>query len=105
MEMLQLPIIVPIIIVGFLIGDILRKSETRIGWKRLIFGSLVGGIGNILYAFAFISFKGGDFNQIEASEKTSFLISSFLIGFLIVLIVFVTAIITIKILGRTKVEE
>jgi drug/metabolite transporter (DMT)-like permease len=102
--MSQSPIIIAILIAGFLIGDLLRRTEIRIGWKRIIVGSLAGGIGNTIYATAFILLKGGGLNQTK-TENISFLISSFIVGFLIVLIIFFTAAIAIRILGRITVEE
>ncbi|MEM3506609.1 MAG: hypothetical protein QW589_05710 [Candidatus Bathyarchaeia archaeon] len=101
--MSQSPIIVAILVVGFIIGDLLRKTEIKIGWKRLVGGSLAGGIGNAIYATAFILLKG---ESIKAkTENLSFLISSFIVGFLIVFIIFIIAKITIRILGEVVVEE
>ena len=46
------PIIVPLLITGVLIGYILRTKEARIGWRFTALGSLLGGLGNAVYAAA-----------------------------------------------------
>ncbi|MEM3060825.1 MAG: hypothetical protein QW265_00255 [Candidatus Bathyarchaeia archaeon] len=112
---MQSPIIIAIVVAGILIGDLLRRTDVRIGWRRSILGSLVGGIGNAIYATALVLLGGGTIGQTKSlsaerlgplpEEIISFLVSSFIAGALIILLMFLVATITIRILGRTVVEE
>jgi hypothetical protein len=123
----SIPNIVPLIVAGVIIGSILRKTDIRISWKLLILGSLLGGLGNFANAGLLFFFQGQqtrpsfsqrtptDFQipsnlQIPStiqrtSNPISFLVTSFVVGAIMILIILIVAILTLRIRGRTTVDE
>ena len=100
--------IVPLLVTGILFGYILRTKKTNVGRKLMALGCLLGGIGNavngaILYLFQSQT-TGSSFQQgggevtpfarqaVSTQTPASFLILSFVIGVLIVLLVLVPAV-------------
>jgi len=98
--MVEPSIIIPLLTLSFLTSSILRDTKVKIGWKFIILGSLLGGLGNFIYT-AVLSFLQKGLN------KLSILISSFLVGFFIILIVFAFTILFLKIrkIRRESIEE
>jgi|GEM_PF-2269561 hypothetical protein len=112
--MVETSIIIPLLILGVLIGSILRNANIKITKRFIVFGSLFSGIGNVIYT-AILSFFQNRFtssvtpssitSQTTLSEFSSSLILSFFIGFFIILIVFASIVLTLKIRRRTVFEE
>ncbi|MGD0176719.1 MAG: hypothetical protein ABSC50_07845 [Candidatus Bathyarchaeia archaeon] len=89
----QLPIIIPIVVIGILIGSI-QKSK-KISTRKIALWALVAGALNAANAYAvYILTPVPTFRGITVARTTSefgFTIASFLAGFLIVAAVFVIA--------------
>ena len=120
------PTILPLLIAGIMIGLVLRKTKADVSWKFILVGSLLGGIGNVANAVLLYMFQspatptipqgasqfatqatprfyaGGG---VAAQSLTSFVAISFVIGVIIILLVFVAARLTIRLRGRKIVEE
>jgi|YelNatPaOPRAMG01_1025707.scaffolds.fasta_scaffold88333_2 hypothetical protein len=113
--MAEIPIIVPLLLAGILFGSILRTTKARITGRFTFLGSLLGGFGNLLYSLILSMLRKSPSENlpravnVQAAPAPSSLIVTliyaFLTGFLIVLTVFVSAALTLKIRGRTVLEE
>jgi len=117
----EVPSIVPLILAGILIGSILRTTRAHMSWRFIIVGSLLGGLGNVANAAALLFFQNPETRQsipsslpnsqlirtqtIFSLTPFSFLILSFIVGVLMVLLVFVAAVVTLRIRGRVVLEE
>lgn len=121
------PTIVPLLITGIMIGLVLRTTKANMSWKFIGVGSLLGGLGNVANAVLLYLLQGQGTgqtipqgipqtipqttprafaaSQIAAQSLTSFLAISFIIGALMILLVFVAARLTMRIRGRKIVEE
>jgi len=121
------PTSVPLLITGIMIGLVLRTTKANMSWKFIAVGSLLGGLGNVINAALDYLFQGQGTgrvipqgiqqavpqatprafaaSQIAAQSLTTFLVSSFIIGALMILLVFVAARLTLRIRGRRSVEE
>lgn len=114
------PTIVPLIIAGIMIGIVLRTTKAHVSWKFIISGSLLGGLGNLANAVLLYLFQGQQTSQaipqatpralagsqmMTAQSLPSFLVVSFIIGTLMILLVFVSARLIIRVRGRKIVEE
>jgi len=96
-----IPMIIPLLVTGILVGYVLRTKKSTIGRRLLALGSLLGGVGNVVNAGVLYLFQ----NQartgptvptfvrqtMPAQTPVSFLFLSFVIGVLIVLLVLVPA--------------
>ncbi|MEM2965308.1 MAG: hypothetical protein QXE22_07670 [Candidatus Bathyarchaeia archaeon] len=113
--MAEVPVIIPLLLAGVLFGSILRTTNARITGRFTFLGSILGGLGNLLYTFVLNMFQKSSSGNlpraanIQTALNTSFsiitLLYAFLTGFLMVLIIFVSAALTLKIRGRTVLEE
>jgi hypothetical protein len=113
--MAEVPVIVPLLLAGVLFGSILRATNARVTGKFTFIGSLLGGLGNLLYMFVLNMFQkspSGNLpsaTNLQTALNPSFsiftMVYAFLTGFLMVLIIFVSAALTLKIRGRTVLEE
>jgi len=96
----QIPIIVPLIVVGLVVGSMLKSKSPKISRKRLASASLVAGLLNSIHAYLLYLLTptrtaysatgaptGGPPLQGLASTSGAFVASSFLAAFLIVLLV------------------
>jgi len=97
----QLPLIVPIIVTGVLVGSLMKSKTQRISKKRLVSSSLISGVLNGAYAYAvylltpqttFTRFTGSAAATTAAAafrpaSDIVFVISSFVAGVLFVLTV------------------
>ncbi|MEM3475815.1 MAG: hypothetical protein QXL69_00465 [Candidatus Bathyarchaeia archaeon] len=109
--MVETSVIIPLLILGVLVGSILRNTNVKITKRIIILGSLLAGVGNVVYA-AILSFLQ---NRVASSVPSPFmtfqstlnesLLLSFFIGFFIILIVFASIVLTLRIRGRTVFEE
>ncbi|HXZ90619.1 MAG TPA: hypothetical protein VEG61_06125 [Candidatus Dormibacteraeota bacterium] len=99
----QLPVIIPLIIIGISFGSLLKSEKPNISLKRITVWSLVAGLLNAVNAYAVYlltpqpTFGGGTFagstfaRSAAATSDISFTVASFLAGFIIVAAVFVIA--------------
>lgn len=111
----DIPTIVPLLVAGIMIGSILRTTKTHVSWRFIIVGSLLGGLGNVAYAALLYLFQGQETRQaiprtfpsqmMPTQSLAFFAALSFITGTIIILLVFVAARLTIRIRGRTSVEE
>lgn len=94
----QLPIIIPIIIIGVLIGS-LQKSGRKTSARRITLWALVAGALNAANAYAVYiltpvpTFRGFGTTTtlVRSTSEIGFTVSSFIAGFLIVAAVFAIA--------------
>jgi lysylphosphatidylglycerol synthetase-like protein (DUF2156 family) len=93
----QLPVIIPLIIIGISFGSLLKSEKPKISWRRVVMLSLVAGLLNAVNAYAVYlltpqpTFGGATFARASATTDISFTVASFLAGFIIVAAVFVIA--------------
>ena len=93
--------IVPLLVTGILIGYILRTKRANIGRKLIVLGSLLGGAGNVVNAAILYLFQSQSTMQtnirsfarqtVPAQSPAVFLLLSFVVGILIVLLVLIPA--------------
>ena len=94
----QLPIIIPIIIIGVLIGS-LQKSGKKTSARKITLWALVAGALNAANAYAVYiltpvpTFRGfgATTTLVRSTSEIGFTVSSFIAGFLIVAAVFAIA--------------
>jgi hypothetical protein len=101
----QLPIIIPLIIIGISFGSLLKSEKPKISLRRVMTWSLVAGLLNAVNAYAVYlltpqtTFRGGTFTGATftgatfarttgATSSIGFTAASFLAGFIIVAAVF-----------------
>jgi hypothetical protein len=126
------PTIVPLIVAGIMIGIVLRTTKANVSGRFIIVGSLLGGLGNLANAVLLYLFQGQQSSlampqgipqavpeavpqattrafagsqMMAAQSLTSFLVVSFIIGTLMILLVFVSARLFMRVRGRKIVEE
>jgi|SRR5208282_2233246 len=117
------PIIIPMIVAGVTLGSLLVSQTRKISKKKLLIASLVSGLLNTGYAFLIYllappptfsrgTFTGGTFTgsgtfraAAGTSSETSFLLSSFITGFLIVLAIVLFALAYVRFKGGKSEEE
>ena len=128
-----IPTVVPLIVSGLMLGSLLVSGKRKLSKKKLLIGSLVGGLLNAANAFivyilfpptTFSRFGGGNFGggtfagatftgastfQFRggggANSETSFLLLSFITGLLIVIVVVGVALLYVRYKGRHMEEE
>ncbi|MEM2107531.1 MAG: hypothetical protein QXV46_06945 [Candidatus Bathyarchaeia archaeon] len=116
----EIPIIIPLILVGVMVGNLIRKERPKFGWRGLVSGSVIGGLGNLAHASLLYYMQGQDAGQsgtrqyltgqpptapptltAQASAgPISLLVGSFLAGAFTVMLVFLVAYLTVKMRGR-----
>ena len=116
----EIPIIVPLIVVGLAIGSILKSKNPKISKKKLGSASLVAGLLNSIYACLIYSLvptqiaagaggvsQGGPAMPIglASTSVVSFTAASFLAGFLLVLLVLGVAAAYARVGKREEIEE
>ena len=100
----EFPVIIPLVLTGILIGYIIRTTNVHIGRRLIVLGSLLGGVGNVVNAAILFLFQNQ--TAVETGVRTFarqatlspvlFLILSFVVGVLTVLLVLVPATIVQK---------
>lgn len=92
----QIPIIVPLIVVGLVVGSIVKSKSLRISKKKLASASLVAGLLNSIHAYLLYSlapaqtaprFAGATMTAPASTSEVAFVAASFLVGPLVVLLV------------------
>ncbi len=108
----QLPIIIPIIVVGGLVGSLLKSRKQKIPGRKILVWSTIAGLLNGVFAYAELiltpqqttTFRGTTF--VTQTSPIAFTASSFLAGFLIVLATFGIAAIFLRMRkGDSEPEE
>jgi hypothetical protein len=90
----QLPIIIPLIIIGISFGSLLKSEKPKISLRRVMTWSLVAGLLNAVNAYAVYlmtpqpTYGGGTFVRTTTTPYIPFTAASFLAGFIIVAAVF-----------------
>lgn len=88
----QLPVIIPLIIIGISFGSLLKSEKPNISLKRVMVWALVAGLLNAANAYAVYlvtpqpTFRSATFAR--ATTDIGFTAASFLAGFIIVAAVF-----------------
>jgi hypothetical protein len=93
----QIPIIVPLIVVGLVVGSIVKSKSPGISKKKLASASLVAGLLNSIHAYLlYLLAPAQTATRVTGAARTAslastseeaFVAASFLAGFLIVLLV------------------
>jgi hypothetical protein len=98
----QIPIIVPLIVVGLLVGSTIKSKSQRISKKKLASASLAAGLLNSIHAYLLYSLAPPQIptrvtgipttgptalEGFASTSEASFVVASFLAAFLIVLLV------------------
>jgi len=126
------PIIIPLVVAGVTLGSLLVSQTRKISKKKLLTASLGSGLLNTAYAYVVYtlappttftrgSFSGGTFAggtftgaftggggfraAAGATSEPSFLLSSFVTGFLIVIAIVVVALAYVRFKGSKSEEE
>jgi hypothetical protein len=95
----QLPVIIPLIVIGILFGSLLKSEKPKISLRRIMIWSLVAGLLNAVNAYADYlltppptfggaAFGGATFARTTTTTYVPFTAASFLAGFIIVAAVF-----------------
>ena len=93
----QLPMIVPIVVIGILIGSLLKSEKPKISFKKVGLWALVSGVLNAALAYAdFLLTPAPQTTGFRATfvsqvSEVAFSVASFIAGFLIVVVVFAIA--------------
>ena len=108
----QSPIILPIIITGLTLGSVLVSQAKTISKKKLAGISLVSGLLNSAYAFVLYELsppptfsRAGTQFRVQTGSETGFIISSFIMGFIIVIAVCGIALAYARFRGKNEHEE
>jgi len=108
----QIPIIAPLIVVGLVVGSILKSKSSRISKKKFASTSLVAGLLNSIHAYLLYLLTPAQtatgFTRTASLAPTSeeaFVVASFLAAFLIVLLVLGIAMAYARIRREEELEE
>jgi cytochrome bd-type quinol oxidase subunit 2 len=108
----QSPIILPLIITGLTLGSVLISQTKTISKKKLAGVSLLSGLLNSAYAFVLYEIsppptfaRAGTQFRVQTGSETSFIISSFITGFIFVLAVCGIALAYARFRGKREQEE
>jgi hypothetical protein len=115
----QIPIIVPLIVVGLVVGSILKSKSPRISRRRLVSASLVAGLLNSIHAYLLYSLTstrsaasvtgvptgGPPMQGLASTSEGGFIAGSFLSAFLMVLLVLGIAMAYVRIRRSEELDE
>ena len=110
----QLPTVVPIIVIGIMLGSLLKSEKPKISFKRVGLWALIAGALNAALGYADFLLApappttGFGFRAafVSQTSEVSFSIASFLAAFLMVVVVFAIAAAYLRMRGgRTEAEE
>ncbi len=108
----QLPIILPIIVTGVLVGSLLKSNKPKVPFRKVTLWALVSGGLNAVFAYSeyvltpqpTFTFRATSFAA-QVSD-VAFTIGSFLTGFLMVIAVLGAAAVYLRLRGaRSETEE
>jgi hypothetical protein len=91
----QVPLIIPLVVAGVFMGGVWYRKNSDGLWKKALLASAASGVLNSGYALLLGYLKISGTNT-SSNTDSAFLITSGLSGFLIVIMVFLSAIVTIK---------
>ncbi len=103
--MAQVPAIIPIVVIGLLVGSFLKSGKPKIAWKKVVAWAIVAGILNAVLAYAeviFIPQTPATFRAASSTTQTAdivFAFASFIAGFLFVAVAFGVASIYLRLRG------
>ncbi len=98
----QIPIIVPLIVLGLVVGSIVKSKSPRISKKKLVSASLAAGLLNSIHAYLLYLLAPAQIptrvtgipttgptalEGFASTSEVSFVVASFLAAFLMVLLV------------------
>ena len=106
------PIIIPVIVVGILVGSLIKSGKKNMSKKRLLLAGLISGGMNAGYSYLLEMITprttlpaGFTANRtFTVSLGLGFYVASFLVGFILILAVFVIAAVYLRIRGRGELE-
>jgi len=115
----QIPVMIPLIVVGLVVGSILKSKSPKVSKRKLVSASLVAGLLNSVYAYLLYSLVptqtsirttgiptgAPPVGGFGATSLEAFLVASFLAAFLMVLLVFGIALAYARIRRGQEVEE
>ncbi len=115
----QIPVMIPLIVVGLVVGSILKSKSPKVSKRKLASASLVAGLLNSVYAYLLYSLVPTQTSTratgiptgappvggFGATSLEAFLVASFLAAFLMVLLVFGIALAYVRIRRGEEVEE
>ena len=115
----QIPIIVPLIVVGLVVGSILKSKSPRISKRKLASACLVAGLLNSVYAYLLYSLVptqttirttglptgAPPVGGFGSTSLEAFLVASFLAAILIVLLVLGVAMAYVRMRRGEELEE
>lgn len=107
----QLPIIIPVIVIGILVGSMLRSNKPKIPFRKVTVWALVSGVLNAAFAYAeYImtpqpTFTFRSTSIVAQTSDLAFTAGSFIAGFLVVLIVFGIAAAYLRLRGGESVSD
>ncbi len=107
----QLPIILPIIVTGVLVGSLLKSSKPKVPLRKVTLWALLSGGLNAVFAYSeylltpqpTFTFRATTFAP-QVSD-IAFTIGSFLTGFLIVIAIFGAAAVYLRLRGTSSETE
>jgi hypothetical protein len=113
----EIPIIIPIVITGLLVGSLLKSRSQKISRKKLGLASLLSGALNCGWAYVLIlitptrtrqfsggggGFQGARFAQAGVFGQTPFVITSFIVGLIFVPAIIGIALFYVRFKSRTE---
>jgi len=115
----QIPVLIPLIVVGLVVGSILKSKSPKVSKRKLVSASLVAGLLNSAYAYSLYSLVptqtsirtagiptgAPPVGGFGATSLDAFLGASFLAAILIVLLVLGIAMAYVRIRRGEEVEE
>jgi hypothetical protein len=115
----QIPIIAPLIVIGLLLGAIVKSKISRISRRKLVSSSLVAGLLNSIHAYLLYSLTptrtvasvtgiptgAPSMEGLASTSEGAFVAASFLSAFLMVLLVFGIARAYVRIRGSAELDE
>lgn len=108
----QIPIIVPLIVVGLVVGSIIKSKSPMISKKKFASASVVAGLLNSIHAYllylltpAQTATRFTKTASLASTSEEAFVAASFLAGFLIVLLVLGVAMAYVRIRKEEELEE
>ncbi len=107
----QLPIILPIIVTGVLVGSLLKSNKPKVPFRKVTLWALVSGGLNAVFAYGeyvltpqpTFTFRATTF--VPQISDVAFTVGSFITGFLIVISVLGAAAVYLRLRGTSSETE
>jgi flagellar biosynthesis component FlhA len=119
-SMPQIPIIVPLIVIGLVVGSTIKSKSTRISKKKLMSASLAAGLLNSVHAYLLYLLVPAQiptrvtgtattgttaFEGFAATSEVPFVVASFLTALLMVLLVLGLAVVYARVGRGEELQE